>query len=99
MIVFNLTTVASAPDAASFQTSPIQWFQTSADGTSTDMPVEVPNMFTFQRISNQTVTLLDFNSNHIDEPYAKNHHFNLVVVYRGLTYGSDPTIINDPPIE
>ncbi len=25
------------------------------------------------------------------------HNFSLMVVYRGKVYGSDPTIINEPP--
>jgi predicted Zn-dependent protease with MMP-like domain len=56
-------------------------------------------MFMFQRLGDQLVTLLDFNSNTSTDPLDMTHFFNLLVIYEGVMYGADPTIINDPPIE
>ena len=101
MIVFNLdtapTTILPAPAPAVFQTSPIQWFETAEGGSSTNNPTLLPGMFMFQRIGDTTVTLLDFNSNQSEELVNTNHWFHIVVVYNTFTYGSDPTIINQPP--
>lgn len=102
LIVLDLETVPipilPAPAPAVFQTTPVQWFRTGADGTSTFEPSLRPGMFMFQRIGDQTVTLLDFNSNQSSEPVDKNHWFHLIVVYNKNTYGSDPSIVNDPPV-
>jgi hypothetical protein len=92
MIVFLLETINSpSSEVAVFQTSPIQWFQ--ADGTT---PAPTPKMFIVQRLGDQNITILDFNSTPPPSPLS--HTFNIVVAYGGQTYGSDPTIVNEPPI-
>ncbi|HTQ80438.1 MAG TPA: hypothetical protein VMM92_10615 [Thermoanaerobaculia bacterium] len=98
LIVFNLNTSPSSPIKALFQTSPVQWFETQLDGTNSRVPTLLPDMFMFQRIGDTTVTLLDFNSNQLNSDFDKNHWFNLVLSYDGATYGSDPMIINEPPV-
>jgi hypothetical protein len=101
MIVFRLTTeppiIQPILPEALFQTSPMQWLATAPDGSLGGSPKLTPDMFVFQRIGDKVVTLLDFNSNLIDEEVEKNHWFNLVVTYGGTTYGSDPVIVNEPP--
>jgi hypothetical protein len=100
MIIFNLSTeqigTPPFPSDAKFQFEPVQWFQHGDDGKSTGNPAIQPNMFTLQRIGDNTVTLIDFNSNQSPALVDKSHVFNLVVTYDNNTYGSDPTIINEP---
>ena len=96
MIVFNLTTLPGFPNA-SFQTSPIQWFETGLNGERRDNSIPTPGMFWVEKSSEQVVRLIDFNSNHSHEVHEKTHWFNIVVAYEGKTYGADPTIINEPP--
>jgi hypothetical protein len=93
MIVFNLHTPINPEqdEQALFQTYPVQWL----DPENLSRPILTPHMFHVQRIGDQTFTLLDFNS--AQSPTT--HQFNLVVLYRGKTYGSDPTIVNEPPIQ
>jgi hypothetical protein len=102
MIIFNLltapTTANPAPPPALFQTAPVEWFETTPEGIATNVPKLAPHMFVFQRIGDTTLTLLDFNSNQIDTDFDKNHPFNLVITYDGQTYGSDPVIVNEPPV-
>jgi len=100
MIIFNLITeeIGTPPfRKAVFQFEPVQWFETGDNGESTGNPALQPHMFMFQRIGDETVTLIDFNSNQSHESVDKNHVFNLVVAYNSNAYGSDPTIINEPP--
>lgn len=97
MIVFTLDTSGDGDAEALFQTTPVQWFETAEDGDATTNPALLPGMFMFQRLGDQLVTLLDFNSNPSGGSKDMNHHFNVVVTYDGETYGSDPTIINLPP--
>jgi hypothetical protein len=92
MIIFSLETEEMMPPEfgqAIFQTSPVQWMN-AQDGT----PTETPGMFTVQRAHGTAVTLLDFNAN-MQGP-AETHVFNLVVAYKGQTYGADPSIVNQP---
>jgi hypothetical protein len=94
MIVMTLVT--SPPGdfgPAVFQTSPIQWF----DADNAAAPVLAPHMYLIQRIGDQQITLLDFNSNLSSVGENMNHRFNLIVNYNGVTYGGDPMIINEPP--
>src|SRR5262249_59681406 len=79
IIVFNLSTAPGAPYQAVFQTSPIEWLEITPEGGTTNLPTLAPHMFVFQRIGNNTVTLIDFNSNQFDTDFDKNHPFNLVV--------------------
>jgi hypothetical protein len=98
MIIFNLQTQPATAGQAVFQTSPIEWLGTTPEGKSTGIPVLAPHMFVFQRIGDNILTLIDFNSNQFDTDFDKNHPFNLVVLYNSQTYGSDPTIVNEPPM-
>ena len=97
MIVFHLDTDPPTIPAM-FQTSPVQWFGTDVNGESNGLPAKTPGMFSVQRSNDHSITLLDFNVNRINSAQDKNHWFNLVVAYNGQTYGSDPTIVNDPPM-
>ena len=99
MIVFNLTTVPGFGEEAYFQTVPIQWLGTGEDGLQTPIPVAVPGMFAFERSTDRLVRLTDFNSNWSTLPKESVHWFNLVVSYGGKTYGADPSIVNQPPID
>lgn len=97
MIVFHLDT-APPTIPAKFQTAPVQWFGTDGNGNSTGEPAPVPGMFSVQRANENSVTLLDFNVNKNNIAQEMNHWFNLVVAYDGQTYGSDPSIVNQPPV-
>ena len=94
MIVFDLAD-ADGSHNARFQTSPIQWLAPPPPGMPANIPVTTPDMFMIQRIGDWNLTVLDFNS--APPPDSITHFFNLVVVYEGKTYGSDPKIINEPP--
>lgn len=97
MIVFNLTTAPDSEDEASFQTSPIQWFGTSTNGERLPNPIPTPGMFWVERAADQVARLIDFNSNRSHLDHESIHWFNLVVAYKGQTYGADPSIVNQPP--
>ena len=97
MIVMNLKTrVVTGPESpanalvAEFPTFPVQWI--NADGK----PIHAPECFQVQWHGAQRFTLVDFNS--LWEGDTPLHYrFNVLVSYNGKTYGSDPTIINEPP--
>ena len=90
MITFHLETVGvSQSEGARFQTSPLQWL----DPQNPEVPILDPHMFVLQRIGDWDLTLVDYNS---VLGSSVTHLFNIVVVYQGQTYGSDPTIINEP---
>ena len=104
MIVFTLSTYTAPTikhqplSSAVFQTSPVQWFETAKEGGgNSGEPALEPLMFMSQRIGDQTLTLIDFNSNQSVLEFDKNHWFNLVIAYEDRTYGSDPVIVNMPP--
>src|SRR5437763_213581 len=61
-IVFRLSTRQPALFAAAFQTSPVQWFETSETGTNTLTPTLTPQMFVVQHMGDQVLTIQDFNS-------------------------------------
>jgi hypothetical protein len=97
MIVMKLVTSPDPPSGilpAVFQTNPIQWF----DADNAAAPVLDPGMYLIQRIGDNQITLLDFNSNFSWVGENMNHRFNLIVNYNGATYGGDPMIINEPPV-
>lgn len=98
MIVFQLDT-AEGSEQAYFQTEPIQWFGTDLDGNRVNTPLPLPSSFSFDRVNDTLLKVVDFNSNLSPLPADKNHWFNLIVAYEGNTYGSDPSIVNEPPIQ
>lgn len=87
LISFTLSTISSF-EPATFPTYPLQWFD--GDGN----PISAPSWFTYHWVTPSHFTLLDFNSAIQEIP----HPFNIVVAYQGLTYGSDPIIVNEPPM-
>ncbi len=99
MIVFSLGTQEGSEHEAFFQTYPIQWFKTDSEGNKTNTPLPIPGSFSFERTSDKLLKLFDFNANLSKSLIDTNHWFNLVVTYDGKTYGSDPSIVNQPPID
>ncbi len=106
MIIFKLSTKPPADGPppfpqATFQTYPIQWLEAIEggvnNGANSGQPTLTPGMFVVQRIGDNILTLIDYNSNPSDDPFDMHHWFNLVVLYQGQTYGSDPVIVNQPP--
>ncbi len=97
MIVFTLTTEPGGSAEAFFQTVPVQWLGTGIDGGKLGNPVAVPGMFSFDRLGENTVRLIDFNSNQSTLLKEKTHWFNLLVSYGGNTFSADPSIVNLPP--
>jgi hypothetical protein len=105
MIMFELSTKPPVDNPPTFptgvfQTYPIQWMEAERApnvGANSGVPASPPEMFIVQKIGDTLLTLVDFNSNQSDDPFDKNHWFNLVILYMGQTYGSDPVIVNMPP--
>lgn len=95
LIILQLTH-QDLPDGApkpEFPTYPIEWFEWLDDGTTT-RAVQQSEWFQVQRFNEIRCTIVDFNTALINE---KNRHpFNVVVAYNNKTYGSDPTIVNEP---
>ena len=91
MIVFTLVTIGGSSQA-SFPTYPIEWFEQNGNQQT---PISQPEGFLVQWHNPTHCTIVDFNS----AVTSHAHPFNVVAAYEGKTYGSDPTIINDPPIE
>lgn len=88
LIHFTLSTISKDREpAAAFSSYPIQWL--GDDGG----PIVQPQCFMGQWCAPHECHLVDFNT---AGSYVE-HKFNVVVVYEGKTYGSDPTIINEPP--
>lgn len=93
MLVFTLETIPDGSGLeAQFPTYPIEWFVQSSKGT---MPVGQPECFQVQFFNEKRCTIVDFNT--VLDAETNKHPFNVVVAYDGKTYGSDPTIINEPP--
>lgn len=90
MLSFHLVTTGnSSPSTdAAFQSVPIQWFE--EDGKT---PMPQPGAYTVQWFKPNHFSVIIFNSA-IDE---NKHLFNVIVTYDGNTYGSDPTIVTQPP--
>lgn len=88
LIHFMLRTTSFGPELkATFPSYPIQWL--GDDGG----PIVQPQCFMGQWCAPHECHLVDFNT---ARSYVE-HKFNVVVIYEGKTYGSDPTIINEPP--
>ena len=68
---------------ASFANTPIEW----QDDVSA-------NAFLVQNWNSGHFTVVDFNTVRL----RSEHPFNVFVSYSGVTYFSDPTIINEPPM-
>jgi hypothetical protein len=93
MLIFELVTTQKQegdPDAQ-FPTYPIEWFVNEGGATK---PVRQPECFQVQFYNETRCTIIAFNS--ALHPENNRHPFNVVVAYKGQTYGSDPTIINEP---
>lgn len=91
-ITFSLEVIDGEPDGlVAFPTFPIEWF----DAEDPETPVAQPEWFTIQRLNSAYFVVVDFNS----APVRMNHPFNVLVSYQNRTYGSDPTIVNEPPIQ
>ena len=87
MIVFVLE---SPQTGVQFPTYPIEWLET--DGVQ---DTAQPGSFLVQRLGADRCLVVDFNA--APGPDVVRHKFNVLVTFSGSTYGSDPTIINDPP--
>lgn len=94
MIVLGLETTNKAdgdPDAE-FPIYPVVWFTTDREGYQST--IHQPECFDVQWHNHQQCTLVDTNSSLIEKP----HKFNVLVSYKEQTYGTDPVIINQPPL-
>lgn len=87
LIVFRLAPIAGDIQPQ-FPTYPIEWF--GGDGN----PISQPECFDVHWYNPNQCTVIDTNSALVSNP----HNFNVVVAYNGRTYGSDPTIVNEPPM-
>lgn len=89
LIVFNLIPLLPGEDAQpQFPTYPIEWFNESGS------TISQPDCFDVHWYNPNQCTVVDFNS----ALQAQPHTFNVVVAYKNKTYGTDPTIVNQPPI-
>lgn len=89
MIGFSLTTAPESEYEALFQSDPIQWFE--EDGVT---PMAQPSAYLVQWFRPKYCTLTCFNA----DEFENAHTFNIVIAYNGQTFGTDPTIINQPPM-
>lgn len=95
LIVLQLipvNTVVGGPQPQ-FPTYPIEWFEWLDDGITT-RAMPQPEWFQVQRFNEIRCTIVDFNTALRNE--NNRHPFNVVVAYNNKTYGSDPTIVNEP---
>ncbi|HEY0515184.1 MAG TPA: hypothetical protein VGH73_25025 [Thermoanaerobaculia bacterium] len=92
IIVFAVVTLnqGDGPEAQ-FPTYPIEWFVNNGGPYNT--PVAQPDCFQVHWYNPRQVTVVDTNS----ALFENRHPFNVVVAYENQTYGTDPTIINQPP--
>ncbi|HEX3529501.1 MAG TPA: hypothetical protein VH988_20775 [Thermoanaerobaculia bacterium] len=88
MIVFKLAPAAPGDPQPQFPAYPIEWFD--GDGNT----IAQPDCFDVHWYNPNQCTVLDSNSALVANP----HVFNVVVAYNNKTYGSDPTIVNEPPM-
>lgn len=92
MIVLTLKT--ELPDEAEgpgamFPAYPVVWVADAGE------PIRQPDYLQVQWHDASHFTIVDFNT----VSKERRHRFNILVSYGGKTYGSDPTIINEPPIQ
>lgn len=76
---------------AQFPTYPIEWFVN--DGGEFNTPIGQPECFEVRWYNPRQCTVIDTNT----ALFENSHPFNVVVAYENKTYGSDPTIVNQPP--
>lgn len=89
MIHFKLSTENGKDGlAASFPSYPIQWLNEEG-GTNLQ-----PQCYLGQWFAPDQCSLVVFNA----AGFETRHVFNVVVAYDQKVYGSDPTIINEPPV-
>ena len=94
LVVFQLQTENGDGSAAAFLSSPIQWFDQSAPGGPLT-PIVQPAAILVQWFDANHFTVVDFNSAQV----SNTHPYNVVVSYGGQIYGSEPSIINEPPMQ
>lgn len=96
LIVLELVTLhrAEGGPAAEFPTYPIEWFDWLEDGAGTRATSQ-PECFQVQRFSETRCTIVDYNTT-LHWSGSSSHPFNVAVSYNNKTYGSDPTIVNEP---
>jgi hypothetical protein len=89
MIGFSLTTAQGSEFDALFQSDPIQWFE--EDGVT---PMVQPSTYLVQWFRPKYCTITCFNA----DEFMNIHNFNIVIAYNGQTFGTDPVIVNQPPM-
>lgn len=97
LIVLNLLTTnqGDGPEAQ-FPTYPIEWFTPPQVGATFlfNTPIAQPDCFQVHWYNPRQCTIVDTNT-----ALATNQHpFNVVVAYKNQTYGTDPVIVNQPPM-
>ena len=92
LIVLELITLnqGDGPEAQ-FPTYPIEWF-VNQEGSPYNTPVAQPGGFEVHWHNPRQCTIVDTNT----ALFQNSHPFNVVVAYKNKTYGSDPTIVNEP---
>ena len=94
LIVFQVVTVnqGDGPEAQ-FPTYPIEWFVNN--GGEFNTPIAQPESFKVHWLNPRQCTIVDTNT----ALFTNEHPFNVLVSYENNTYGTDPTIVNQPPID
>lgn len=94
MLVFQAVTLhqGEGPEAQ-FPTYPIEWFMPNSEGNNT--PIAQPECFDVHWYNPRQCTVVDNNTALVQN----SHPFNVVIAYNNKTYGSDPVIINEPPVQ
>jgi hypothetical protein len=87
LIVFQLLPTLADPQPQ-FPTYPIEWF----DGDGNTIPQ--PECFDVHWYNPHQCTVVDTNSALV----SNSHVFNILVAYNKMTYGTDPVIVNEPPM-
>jgi hypothetical protein len=89
MIVFSLAPVEGSLIQPQFPTYPFVWF--NQEGGSS---IPQPDCYDVHWYNTNQCTVVDFNSALNTNP----HVFNILVSYNNQTYGTDPVIVNEPPM-
>ena len=90
LIVLDLITLPGfVGDPATWGNPAITWFNT--DG----IEIPRPDVFLVQSFYPGHITIVDFNTVKQSNP----HQFNVNLLYAGQPISSDPTIINEPPMQ